>query len=498
MSPVSTGRVGTHDSSDSRADARDGKLRMAGRLRRPVLAKPPSHFVFPILAAGGIYQALLQAAIVPLLPSLPAYTGASHAAVSWLLTGSLLAGAVTTPIFGRLADMFGKKRIIVVSLMFMTVGSLMCALTSDIVILIAARVLQGAGAAVVPVGISILREELPKDQVLRALGLLTATFGIGTLVGLPLAAGIAEFADWHILFWLMAGVGALTGFAAAWFIRESRSRTGGHFDGLGAFGLTVVLVTLLLPVTQGSSWGWMNPIVLALFTTSAVVFVLWVVQQRHNRNPLVNVGASTRRSVLVPHLAALLVGIAFYGNILITTQLLQASDGDGYGLTMLQATLCQLPNNAAMMLLATVAAWMSTRSGPKATLLTGSAFLFGGYIVHAVPDKPLWALVVALGVTGIGTTFVYCALPVLILGVVPLREAAATNGVNVLLRTIGTTLCSAVVATILASRMGAGGSMAGAAMTAYIFCGGCAAVSFTAALALPSQPSPDVSGRTSA
>ncbi len=100
----------------------------------------------PIVVAAAVFQAVLQTVIVPLLPELPHFTGAGRTAVSWLVTVTLLVGAVVTPIFGRLADMFGKKKMLLVAFSMMTLGSMLCALSSDIAVLIFARALQGAGS----------------------------------------------------------------------------------------------------------------------------------------------------------------------------------------------------------------------------------------------------------------------------------------------------------------------------------------------------------------
>ncbi|MFD6676245.1 MFS transporter [Rhodococcus zopfii] len=448
-----------------------------------------SRFVFPILAVGAVFQAIMQTVMVPLLPSMPALTGASVTAVSWLLTTTLLVGAIMTPIFGRLADMIGKKRMLVTAFALMTLGSLICALTSNIGLLIVARGLQGAGAAVLPIGMSILRDELPRERVDRAVAVLSATLGIGTAVGIPFAATIVEFADWHVLFWVTTAIGAGVLAAAVVFIRESRTRTGGRFDAVGAVGLTGALVCLLVPITQGGTWGWTSPAVLTMFTTAVVLFLLWGLQQLRNGNPLVDLRVSAKRTVLAPHLVALVVGFAFYGNTLITTQLLQASpeNGAGYGLTILQAALCQLPASFAMMIFALVAARVSDRFGARAAMFAGALFLIAGYAVHAVPDKPVWTVVTAVFIAAIGTTFVYCTLPLLILGAVPASQNAAANGVNVLLRTVGSTVCSAAVASILAAYTLSGGVSAAGFTLAYLVCGGCAVIVFAAAFALPAR-----------
>nr|WP_271212879.1 MFS transporter [Rhodococcus wratislaviensis]GLK39655.1 MFS transporter [Rhodococcus wratislaviensis] len=445
-----------------------------------------SRYLFPILAFAGVFQAVLQTVMVPLLPSMPTFTGASQTSVSWLITTTLLVGAVVTPIFGRLADMFGKKRMLLVAFVFMTLGALICAVTSDIAFLIFARGLQGAGAAVIPVGISILRDELPREKVNGAIAMMSSTLGIGTALGLPFAASVAEYSNWHVLFWVIAGIGLAVTTAAVLFIRESEVRSGGRFDGVGAVGLTAALVCLLVPITQGSSWGWGSPAVLGMFASAVFLFALWGHQQLRNRNPLVDLRVSARRSVLLPHVTALLVGFAFYGNALITTQLLQAPRGDaGYGLTILQAAVCQLPTSLSMIVFAQVGARVSERYGSKVTILSGAICLVLGYALHTVPHKELWMVIAALGVAAVGTALVYSTLPMLIVRAVPSTQMAAANGVNVLLRTMGTTMCSAVVATVLAASMVGGVAAAAGFSIAYGVCAVLAVLVFAVSLALP-------------
>ncbi|NLU83443.1 MFS transporter [Rhodococcus sp. HNM0569] len=454
--------------------------------RREAPARAASRFVFPILAVGGIFQAVMQTVMVPLLPSMPALTGSTVTAASWLITTTLLVGAVVTPIFGRLADMYGKKRMLLVAFVAMTCGSLACALSADIGVLIAARALQGAGAAVIPIGISILRDELPAAKVNRAIATLSSTLGVGTAFGVPFAAVVVEYANWHMVFWITSALGVLLAVATGVCIAESPIRTGGRFDGVGAVGLSAALVALLVPVTQGSTWGWTSPAVLSMLASSLLLFVVWGIQQLRTRDALVDLRASVRRAVLLPHLVALFVGFAFYGNALVTTQMLQApttADGPGYGLSILAAALCQLPLSIAMIVFSQVGARISERWGPKATMLTGAVGLVVGYGIHMITDKPLAGVVAALAVTAIGTALAYSTLPLLLIPVVPQTQMAAANGVNVLLRTMGTTLCSAVVASTLAAHAGGNGFV-----LAYAVCAVLAVVVFVASLAIPGMP----------
>ncbi|KPH16028.1 MFS transporter [Rhodococcus qingshengii] len=459
------------------------------------LAQPRSRFLFPIVVAAAVFQAVLQTVIVPLLPELPHFTGAGRTAVSWLVTVTLLVGAVVTPIFGRLADMFGKKKMLLVAFSMMTLGSMLCALSSDIAVLIFARALQGAGSAVIPIGISMLRDELPRNKVNGAVAMMSSTLGVGTALGIPFSAMIAQYSNWHVLFWVTTAIGLSVTLAAVLFIRESEPNPSGRFDGVGAVGLSAAMIALLVPITQGSSWGWTSGAVISMLAASAVLFALWVIQQRRNVNPLVDVRALVKRAVLIPHLAALLVGFAFFGNTLITTQLLQGMKGPGagYGLSIIAAALCQIPASIAMVLFSPVAVRITDRFGSRTAMLTGAVFLAGGYGIHAVAGKPLWGVVAALGITAVGTAIVYSTLSLLILVAVPRQRLAAANGVNSLLRTSGSTICSATVATILAAFVISGSehstSWTGFSV-AYLVCAGCAVVVFAVSILLPQGRTP--------
>ncbi|MEU0072984.1 MFS transporter [Streptomyces sp. NPDC006332] len=405
----------------------------------------------PVLAFGGILMAVMQTAVVPLLPDLPRLTGSSAGAVSWTVTATLLSGAVLTPVLGRAGDMYGKKRVLLLALSLMTTGSVLCALTSDIRVLIAARALQGAAAALVPLSISILRDVLPPERTASAVALMSSTVGIGAALGLPLAALIVQYADWHTMFWVSGALGA-AGLALAWWaVDESAVRQPGRFDTLGALGLSTVLVCLLLAVSQGGEWGWTSAPVLALFSGFAFVLALWWWQQLRAERPLVDLRLASRSRVALPHLTAFLVGFAFYGNSLVTAQLVQAPADTGYGLglSIVGAGLCLLPSGVIMLLLSPVSARISTARGPRVTLVLGALVIAFGYGIRILDSHHLWVIILGGAIVSAGTALAYSALPTLILAAVPAGQTGSASGVNVLMRTIGQAVCSAAVAAVL-------------------------------------------------
>ncbi|MFB8181384.1 MFS transporter [Streptomyces sp. NPDC055966] len=450
----------------------------------------------PVLASGGILMAVMQTVVVPLLPDLPRLTGASAAAVSWTVTATLLSGAVLTPVLGRAGDMYGKKRVLTAALVLMTLGSVMCALTSDIGVLIAARALQGAAACVVPLSISILRDELPPERRGSAVALMSSTVGIGAALGLPLAALVVQYADWHTMFWLTGALGALGVAATWWAVRESPVREPGRFDVLGALGLAAGLVCLLLGVSQGGTWGWGSARILGLFLAALVILALWWWQQLRTERPLVDLGLASRPRVGLSHVAALLTGFAFYANSLVTAQLVQAPKTTDYGLglSIVATGLCLLPGGVTMLLLSPLSARISAARGPRITLALGAAVIACGYAVRIADSRDLWMIIVGATVVATGTTLAYSALPTLILHAVPAGQTASANGVNVLMRTIGQAVSSAAVAAVLVHHSSPVGGVPVPTLHGYLLAfamaGAVALAACAAALTIPGDGGP--------
>lgn len=413
---------------------------------------PTPAILIAVLGFCGVVVSLMQTLVVPLIPSLPQYLNTTAANASWVITATLLAGAVVTPISGRLGDMFGKRRVLFVSLLALIVGSVVCALFSSLIPVVIGRILQGAAMGAIPLGISILRDELPAERVGSAMAIMSATLGIGGAVGLPFAASIAQYADWHVLFWVSAALGVLCAAAVFTLIPESPVRTPARFDFVGAAGLAVALTSLLLAITKGGDWGWSSGVTLSLFAVSLVVFLIWGNYELRTTSPLVDLRVSARPRVLFTNIASIAVGFALYGMSLSFPQLLMAPEATGYGfgLSMIAAGLALAPGGFVMMLLSPVSAKISARRGPKVTLILGSAVIGVGYLAALVLMNSVWEIVIASMIIAGGIGLAYAAMPALIMGAVPLSETAAANGLNSLMRSIGTSTSSAVMSVVLA------------------------------------------------
>ncbi|MFL5995344.1 MAG: MFS transporter [Streptomyces sp.] len=413
---------------------------------------PRPNAVVAVLAFAGIVVSLMQTLVIPIVPELPRLLDAPASDTAWAVTATLLAAAVATPVVGRLGDMFGKRRMLLVSVVMLVVGSVVCGLSDALVPMIVGRALQGLSSGVIPLGISIMRDELPAERLAGATALMSASLGVGGALGLPTAALIADNFDWHVLFWASAAMGAAALVLVLAFVPESRVRTGGRFDAVGAVGMAVGLVSLLLAVSKGADWGWTSGTTLGLFAAAVIVLLLWGLFELRTAQPLVDLRTTARRQVLFTNLASIAVGFSMFAMSLVLPQLLQLPTQTGFGLgkSLLTAGLVMAPSGLVMMALAPVSAAVSKARGPKVTLMIGALIVACGYGLNIVLMSEVWHLVLVSSVIGAGIGFTYGSMPALIMGAVPASETAAANSLNTLMRSIGTSCASAVAGVVLA------------------------------------------------
>lgn len=418
-------------------------------MRQPV----PSWVTLLVLSLCGMVSSLQFTLAIPLLPEFPSLLDISTSDASWLVTVTLLTAAVSTPVISRMADMYGKRRMLIVALVAMVLGSLICALEVSFLTMLVGRALQGFGASLIAVGISILRDELPPERVGTAVALMSATMGIGSALGLPLSGVLTEWLGWHSIFWFSAVSGAVLVVALLVVVGESPVRTPGRFDVPGAVLLSAALVCLLLPISKGSTWGWDQPLVLGLFAAAALLLTAWVPLELRVNQPMVDLRTSARRPVLMTNIASVFAGMAMFVNMLVTVQVLQqpAGSGAGFGLSVTAAGLAMVPSGLAMVVVSPVSGRMLTRWGGRSVLLWGSSLMAVAYVGRIFFSDTVTAVVIGSTAVGIGTALAFAAMPTLIMSSVPLTETASANGLNSLVRSIGTSLASTLVAAILAA-----------------------------------------------
>lgn len=431
------------------------------RLPVPGTARNPTTTIL-VLSLCGIVVSLQQTLLLPLIPELPRLLDTSADSASWLVTATLLSGAVATPTISRLADMYGKRRMMVISLAISLAGSVLGAVSELLPLLVTARALQGVGLALVPVAIAIMRDELPREKVPLGVAVMSATLAVGAGIGLPVAGLIADHLDWHAIFWVTAIVAAALLVVALTTLPESPVRTRGDFDYRGAVLLSIALTAFLLALSKGAQWGWTSATTLSATAVGAVVLAIWIPLELRTPSPLVDIRVAGRAPVMLVNVVSIFTGFAMFTNMLVTTQQLQVPEESGYGLGLgvLETGWWMVPNAVAFGLMAPVSAWMTRRWGPQATLLSGTSVMTVAYVARVFLGDSLAQIVVNCVVVGVGTAVAYGALPTLIMRAVPVTETASANGLNVLLRSVGTSSASATAAAITsASALVVGGQV---------------------------------------
>ena len=406
-----------------------------------------------VVGLGALVVALSQSLLIPVLSTLPARLNTSAGNVSWLLTSTLLVAAVSVPIMGRLGDMFGKRRMLLVAIGALTVGSLLTAVTDNIALLIIGRGIQGAAGAAIPLGISLLATLMPRERVASSIALVSAMLGVGGALGLPLAGFIGEHADFHVLFWITATAGLVAFVGILAIVPEAPGRSPGRVDLIGSVLLAGALVTLLLPLAQGHQWGWGDPKVAVLLVASAVLFAVLGWSQTAIREPLIDLKALRRKPIVITNLASVLFGFALFASFIGTASYVEAPTASGYGFgsSLLVGGLAMLPSGIAMLLFSPVAARLIGLRGAPQTLALGATVVAVGWLMRIVVNDSLWQVIVGTTVVGIGTGIGYAAIPSLINAHTPAAEIGAANGLNTLFRSIGSSLASAIGGSILAA-----------------------------------------------
>ncbi len=406
-----------------------------------------------VLCGCGVTVSLMHTLVVPLLPEISRIMGLSQDSASWLLTVTMLAGAVCAPVAGRLGDMVGKRIVLAVALGLMTAGSMVGAVSGSFAVLLVARMLQGAAFGVLPLGISILKDELPENRIMAGTATMSSTLGVGAAIGMPLAGVIAQLLSWHAVFWAATAASFVVLVLVLVFVPESPVRSGGRFDVVGAAGLAAGLVALLLAISQGARWGWASVPTLGLFAGSAVVLAVWSLHQWRVRSPLVDLRTSTQPVVLLTNLATTLIGVGMFASFMLTPLQLQApaATGYGFGLPVMLAGVCMLPTGLGMLFFSPVSARLSARRGAHVTLLSGALIMSAANVAAALLPGHLAVLLCVLMVLSTGAALCFSAMPTLIMNWVPATETASANSLNALLRTIGTSSCAAIGGTFLAA-----------------------------------------------
>jgi EmrB/QacA subfamily drug resistance transporter len=412
-----------------------------------------------ILTLAGVAFALQQTMVIPALPALQHDLHTTTTWVTWVLTIFLLVASVATPVLGKLGDQYGKERLLTISLAIFLAGCVGAAAAWNIWSLIAFRAVQGAGGAVFPLSFAIIRDEFPREKVGVAIGLISATFGVGGGFGIVLSGLIVDNLSWRWLFIVGAAGIAPAVVLVHRFVPESPIKTPSRVDYVGATLLSLGLVALLLALTEGENWGWTSGRILGLGVAALVFLLAWGFAELRVPEPMVDMRMLARRQVLFTNLTALISGFAMFGSFVLVPNFVETPHDlspslarlvhYGFDASATKAGLYLLPSSLALLFAGPLAGLIGRRTGSKWPLAAGLVLVAAAAGSLAEwHDRP-WQLLAAMPLLGVGIGFAFAAMATLITEAVRPSETGVATGMNTVMRTVGGVVGGQVGAALL-------------------------------------------------
>ena len=449
--------------------------------------------ILSVLGVASIAYAVLSSAVVPALPTIQHALHTTENGVTWLLTAYLLAASVGTSIIGRLGDMYGKERLLLITLLVLVAGTLLGALSSSLGLLILARVLQGVAGGIFPLAFGIVRDEFPRDRVAGSIGLLSALLGVGGGVGIVLSGVIVEHLDYHWLFWIPLIVIAVAAICTWLFVPESPVRVPGRVNWLAAALMSAGLSMCLLAVSETTTWGWGSVRTLGLLAAGLAVCCAWVTVESRSEEPMIDMAMMRVRGVWSANAAAFLLGAGMYASFVVFPQFAQLpkSTGFGFGASVVVSGLYLLPSTVFMFALGLAAGRISARFGSKFALVAGTAVTTCSFAWLAIAHRHPYDMLASAALLGVGIGLAFAALGNLVVQAVPAHQTGVASGMNTVMRTLGGALGGQLSATFIATNTRHGLPAVTGFTDTFLMATGFLVLSLLAALLVPGRRAAD-------
>ncbi len=437
--------------------ARAGR-RSGGRVVSGPVAGRPSRVLLPTLVFVGLVVAAVGSLGAPLVPTVARQLHVSLAAAQWTLTLTLLTGAVTMPVLGRLGDGPRRRQVILTTLGVVLLGSILTTLPLGFGSLLVGRGLQGAGLGLTSLVIAVARDAFDGQRAGAVIGLLSVTSVAGIGVGYPVAGVLTEYAGLRAAYGAGAAVTGAALVLAALVLPRGRPRPQVRLDVAGAVLLGAALSGLLYAISEATASGVAAWLLLCLAGASLLLGAVWVRHELRTTDPLVDLHLIRIPAVLAADVTVLLGGVGMYLLLSLATRFVQAptSTGYGFGSSVVVAGLVLVPFSA-MSFLASRTVPAAIRRVPDGLAAPAScAIVLLASLGFAVARGHLWEVFFVMGVAGYGVGSVFATVPTLIVRAVPAAVTSSAISFNQVLRTIGFAAGSALAGLVLQAATPAG------------------------------------------
>lgn len=375
--------------------------------------------------------------------------------VGWLVTVHGLVATAATLLVGRIGELHGVRRIMLVVLALAAMGSLLSAVSGNFAVLLAGRSIQALCAAALPLAIGLVRATLPPDKVPSGVGMITSGAAGGAAGGLVLGGVIVDNLDWRWIFAASFILLVLSWVAVRACIPEQPRRAlpvrVNWFEGL----LPIPgIVAILLVISYAPRLGFTDGRVLALLGGGAVILAAWVRTTLRSPEPFVNLRLLAVRQVAVANVISVLTALGTMQIILVFSTYMQAPRWTmaGLGLSATLAGMAKLPSNVLSLFAGPFSGWLSHRAGNRAALVAGAALVSAGWCAALTLPETLPAMIVLICAISFGTTMLFAAIPNSIVAAVPEERVSEMIGSMIVIRGLFMSIGAQIVLVLLATQ----------------------------------------------
>ena len=407
--------------------------------------------ILVLLSLIGLMVLYTETMIIAALPTIQAQFNTTTAWTAWVVSIYLVVGSVATPIFGKLGDSYGKKKFLLVALIFYTIGVTGNGFAWSLPSLLVFRAIQGVGLGIFPLAFAIIRDEFPPERVPAATGIISAMFGAGAAIGLVVGAWVANNYGWQTTYHTVIPAAIALTILAALTLKESPILTPSRVDVFGATTFAVAVISFLIAMTEGTTWGWASAGIIGLLVLAIAFILVFVVVEMHIRDPLIDLTMLRKRNVFLPNIASFIAGLMIFLLFQTIVYLMELPPPTGFGTDIFQAGVVLAPGAAFMLVAAPIAGVIVARRGAKLPLFVGAAILAASfyyfYVLHATQ------LQIALGAifVCIGVGFMLTAMINVVIQSVEQSQTGIATGMNTEFRTIGGALGPTIAGVFLAA-----------------------------------------------
>lgn len=376
------------------------------------------------------------------------------ALIGWLITAFLLTSAGAAAIGGRLGDIYGRDRLLLIMLALALCGSLIAWHGPSLGWVIAGRALQGVSMSILPLCYGLLKENLPKEHTAMGIGILASTYSAGAGIGWIGGGLVVDHGHWQDIF-AYSSVLAVLALILVWrFVPHSRrAPLKGKLDVVGGLLFVPAVLLVLLGFTLIKARGWGDALVWSLIAAGGVLAVIWIWHEALQPEPLINVRLLRHRQIGLANLlfAAFGLGPLLYSSVFFPLLQQPAWTGVGLGQSASMAGLLQVPTIAASIFAGVVSGRIAARHGARRSLIIGTALQALAFLVLTLTHSSLWQVVGLLMIITASMNMVFTSVPTLVLEAAPEERSSEATGLIQVIRSIAMAIGAQTVALFLAS-----------------------------------------------